>query len=129
MKPFITHAAVFSVVLLSACGGGKKQETLTITDKKTQLKKLKKDEAAISDQIKKLETEIGAQDPAAADQGAAKLVSVTPLAPQGFVHFIDLQGKVDADNISYVSPRLGPGQVKALYVKKGDHVRKGQLLL
>ena len=41
----------------------------------------------------------------------------------------ELQGKVDAENISYVSPRGGPGQVKEIYVKKGDFVKKGQLLM
>jgi membrane fusion protein (multidrug efflux system) len=51
------------------------------------------------------------------------------LATQNFVHYIDLQGKVDAENVSYVSPRLGPGLVKAVYVTKGQQVRKGQLLL
>jgi RND family efflux transporter MFP subunit len=46
-----------------------------------------------------------------------------------FKHYIELQGRVDADNISYISPRLGPGQVKSLFIKKGDYVKKGQLLL
>jgi RND family efflux transporter MFP subunit len=36
---------------------------------------------------------------------------------------------VISDNISNISPRLGPAQVKAIYIKQGDMVRKGQLLL
>ena len=36
---------------------------------------------------------------------------------------------MESDNIAYVTPRGGPGQVKAVYVKQGDAVRKGQLLL
>src|SRR5262249_3140385 len=45
-------------------------------------------------------------------------------------HYIDLQGRIDAINISNISPRNGVGgQVKAVYVKKGDVVKKGQLLL
>jgi membrane fusion protein (multidrug efflux system) len=35
---------------------------------------------------------------------------------------------VDAENISYISPRLGPGQVRGL-CEKGDYVKKGQLLV
>jgi RND family efflux transporter MFP subunit len=31
--------------------------------------------------------------------------------------------------VSYITPRGGPGQVKAIYVKQGDQVKKGQLLL
>jgi RND family efflux transporter MFP subunit len=59
----------------------------------------------------------------------AKLVSTSPVTTQNFVHSIDLQGRVDAENISYISPRMGGGQVKGLYVKKGDYVKKGQLLV
>jgi RND family efflux transporter MFP subunit len=41
-----------------------------------------------------------------------------------------LQGKIDALNIANVTPANGTGgQVKAIYVKKGDVVKKGQLLL
>jgi RND family efflux transporter MFP subunit len=36
---------------------------------------------------------------------------------------------VDAENISYISPRGMPGQVKAVFIKQGDMVKKGQLLL
>ena len=37
--------------------------------------------------------------------------------------------RIDADNISYVTPRGGPGQIAAIYIKKGDMVRKGQPVL
>ena len=47
---------------------------------------------------------------------------------QAFEHFIDLQGHIDADNISYVTPRGGPAQAKAVYIKQGDFVKKGQIL-
>jgi membrane fusion protein, multidrug efflux system len=51
------------------------------------------------------------------------------LAPQGFTHYIELQGKVDATNISYVAPPNGQGGVvKALYVRQGQSVRRGQVL-
>jgi RND family efflux transporter MFP subunit len=54
---------------------------------------------------------------------------VLPLAPQNFSHYIELQGKVDAQNISYVAPPNGQGGVvKALYVTQGQAVRKGQVL-
>jgi len=46
-----------------------------------------------------------------------------------FEHYIQLQGKVDAENISYITPRGMGGQVKAILVKQGDHVQKGQLLM
>jgi WD40 repeat protein len=52
------------------------------------------------------------------------------VAPTDFTHFIELQGKIDALNIAMVTPRNGTGgQVKEIFVKKGDMVKKGQLLL
>jgi len=40
-----------------------------------------------------------------------------------------LQGHIDALNISYITPRSGPAQVKEIYVQQGQMVKKGQLLL
>ncbi len=53
-----------------------------------------------------------------------------PVVPISFTHYIELQGKIDALNIAFVTPRNGTGgQVKEIHVKKGDMVKKGQLLL
>jgi multidrug efflux pump subunit AcrA (membrane-fusion protein) len=49
------------------------------------------------------------------------------VTPQSFIHYINLQGRVDAVNIAYVAPKGAGGVVKALYVKKGDKIHKGQL--
>ena len=116
------------VLILSSCGSGSKDKKGDLTDKKVQLEKLKGDQKKLNDEIAKLEDEIAKADPAGA-ASSAKLVSVMPLTAQDFNHYIELQGKIDAQNISYVSPRGGPGQVKSVYVKKGDYVKKGQLLL
>lgn len=112
------------VVIFTACGG-KDQ----LTQKKTELDKLKKEQLTLSEKIKNLETEIAKLDTTTKKDDVAKLIGVSPIVTQDFVHYIDLQGRVDAENISYISPRLGPGQVKALYIKKGDYVKKGQLIL
>lgn len=112
------------VITISACGS--KDE---LTKKKTELDKLKKEQLTLSEKIKNLETEIAKLDTTTKKDDVAKLIGVSPIVIQDFVHYIDLQGRVDAENISYISPRLGPGQVKALYIKKGDYVKKGQLLL
>ena len=48
---------------------------------------------------------------------------------EDFTHYIELQGKVDANDIVIVTPRGMPAQVKELYVKRGDMVKKGQLLI
>jgi membrane fusion protein (multidrug efflux system) len=112
-------------VLIIACGGS---ETKVIKEKREKLEKLKKDQADIGAQIKKLEAELAKLD-TTKKEDKAKLVFLDTLKTISFTHYIDLQGKVDAENISYVTPRGMGGQVRAIFVKKGDNVRKGQLLL
>jgi len=114
-------------LILFSCGSGAKDEKGSLTDKKVKLEKLKSDKDKLDAEIKSLEEEIAKIDTSAA-LNKGKLVSVVPLTEQAFEHYIDLQGHVDADNIYYVTPRGGPAQVKAIYINKGDVVRKGQLL-
>lgn len=120
--------AAWIMIVMAACGGGAKEEKSALGDKKAELAKLQSEQSKLTDQIAKLEEEIAKADPAAAAAKSAKLVEVITIANQKFEHFIELQGLIGSDNISYVSPRGAPGLVKALYVKKGDVVRKGQLL-
>jgi len=120
-------SAAILVVLLQACGADGKEGKGNLNDKKAQLDKLKTEQKKLNDQISKLQSEIGIADTSSAGKG--KLVSASPVAEQPFEHFIDLQGRVDADNIYYVTPRGGPAQAKAVYIKQGDVVKKGQLLV
>ena len=116
------------VVTLAACGGSAKDEKGALGDKKAELVKLKKDQQSLNDKVAKLEEEIIKLDPNAAAV-KSKLVAVSPVGTDTFTHFIDLQGKIDAKNVAYVSPRGQGGQIRAIYVKQGDQVRKGQLIL
>ncbi len=115
--------------ILASCGGSKKEGNAVVNDKKATLEKLKNNKATAEAEIKKLQEELTKIDTGAASTAKIKLVSVAPVTTQNFQHFIDLQGKVDADNISYISPRMGPAQVKAVYISQGQFIKKGQLLL
>lgn len=127
MKRIVTTGLTLTViVLLAACSS--KEEKGSLSEKKNQLADLQKEQQAISDKIKTLEEAIQKMD-TTANFGLTKQVVVTPLVLQNFSHYIDLQGKIDAQDISYVSPRGMGGQVRSLLVKQGDRVRKGQLLL
>lgn len=126
-KIFILSTTV--VLLLSSCGGSKKDNAALLNDKKAALEKLKSDKLKADEQIKKLQDELAKLDTSADNSSKVKLVGVAPVTTQNFKHYIDLQGKIDADNISYISPRMGPAQVKAVYVSEGQAVKKGQLLL
>jgi len=123
--PHILKASIFAafVLTLAACGSSTKESNASLTDKKVELQKLK-------DQQKKLEDEIAKIDTAAAKAEKAKLVTLATIGPESFTHYIDLQGKIESINISYIAPRNGTGGVvKAVDVKRGDKVRKGQPLL
>ncbi|MGE5107006.1 MAG: efflux RND transporter periplasmic adaptor subunit [Sphingobacteriales bacterium] len=122
-------AALTMMVMVAACGNGRKEDKAALGDKKTELAKLKDDQAKLAERIQKLENEIAKADPEAAKEKTAKLVSLLTVTNQDFEHYIELQGKIDAENISYVAPRGAPGQVKAIYIKHGDMVKSGQLLL
>ena len=116
-------------LILASCGDSKKDGSAAINDKKAALEKLKSDKSKTDEEIKKLQDELAKIDTGAASTSKIKLVSVAPVTTQNFQHFIDLMGKVDAENISYITPRGMGGQVKAIYIKQGDFVKKGQLVL
>lgn len=130
MKKLMKLSLMCSFILVAtSCGNSKKDVNATITEKKTSLAKLKNDKNKTEAEIKKLEDELARIDTNAANSSKIKLVGITPVGTQDFQHFIDLQGKVDAENISYISPRGMGGQVKAIFVKEGQNVKKGQLIL
>lgn len=127
MKQYLIVAV--ALMILSSCGASKKDKDAALNDKKATLAKLKKEKGTLDEQILALEKDIVKLDPASSTAQKPKLVAVKELQPTVFDHFIDLQGRIDAENISYISPRTGPAQVKAVYVTKGSNVKKGQLLL
>lgn len=124
-KPNILILAAF--LLLAACGS-KSNDSAELTAKKKQLEDLKKQQTEIGNNIAKLEAEVLKMDPSSKVE-KSKLVVTAPIVTEKFTHYIDLQGKVDAVNISFITPRGGGGQVREIYIKKGDNVSKGQLIL
>jgi RND family efflux transporter MFP subunit len=128
MKQYLIISAA-ALVFLSSCGESKKDGNAALNDKKVALEKLKGEKEKVDGEIASLEKEIAKLDTSAAAQQKTKLVAIQTLAITDFAHYIELQGRVDAENVSYITPRGGPGQVKAIYVKQGQLVKKGQLLL
>ncbi len=124
-----TIIVLAAAALLSSCGSSKKEADAALNDKKAALEKLKTDKNNLDSKITSLEKEISKLDTSAANMPKAKLVALQTLALTEFTHYIELQGRVDAENVSYITPRGGPGQIKAIYIKQGALVKKGQLLL
>ena len=115
------------VVLLAACGSSSREKKSETGNLKVKLEKLKKEKNGLDVQIRQLEEQLAKADPSSVQ--TQKLVSVDTIRVQDFNHFIELQGKIDADNVAYVAPAGQGGIVKAVYVKSGSRVNKGQVIL
>lgn len=103
------------VVVFAACGGGPAK------DPAAQLAALKDQKAQLEAQIVELEKQV------APPAKKVKVVSLSQIKTEPFRHYIDLQGKVDAEESVMVTAKM-PGSLKKVYVKNGDNVRQGQLL-
>jgi len=122
MKKFSKLVFGSMMLLTMACGGGNSLEK-----QKASLAALKQESLGLNARIATLEKEI--EKAGGAETAKAILVAVTPIVTQDFTHYIELQGKVESESVSFITPRAGGGQVKGLFVKRGDLVKKGQLIL
>jgi len=130
MKQIIKLSLVILFVAgIISCNSTSKDKNAQVAEKKQTLQKKKDEATKLNEEITKLESDLAKLDTSAVKAEKPKLVTVTSIEKENFTHYIDLQGRVDAENISYVTPRGQGGQVRALYVKKGDAVKKGQLLM
>lgn len=108
-------------VILVACGGGG-------SDKKAELEKLKKQKSELETKIAALEEEVAKSDTTANKEKGTEVVAM-PLSPTIFKAYIEVQGRVDADeNVSLSIELPAPGTISKILVKVGDHVSKGQVL-
>ncbi len=113
MKNTILFIVIASIVV--ACSA---------PDKKAELEKLRTQKATIETEISKLEEEL-----AKSDTTKEKLVDVIamPLTSEIFKTYIEIQGRIDADENVSLSSEL-PGTLTKINVKVGDEVSKGQVL-
>jgi membrane fusion protein, multidrug efflux system len=112
-KIFLIPVLAFSIIACKSGGG----------DKKTELENLKKQEAEIKTKIEVLEAELSTTD----STGKTVAVSVSTLKPMVFKNYIDVQGRVDADENIALSTEM-PGTITKINVKAGDEVTAGQTL-
>ena len=117
---------IATTLLLTACGGSNPAGELS--KMQDQLAKLKKQKSELDVEIRGLEGKIAKLDTAGARQ-ASRLVTVESVRSGEFLHYIDLQGKIEAEGMAYVAPAGMGGQVKAVFVKLGTPVQKGQMIL
>jgi RND family efflux transporter MFP subunit len=123
MKNIATLLLAILSVTFIACGGGAD----SIEAKQANLEKLKKQALSLNAQIATLEADL--KKSGAKESVNSVLVVTAPIISSDFNHFIELQGKVESESVSFVTPRAGGGQVKELFIKRGDRVKKGQVIL
>lgn len=111
-------AAIALVLVAYACTDNK------ASDKAAQLEELRKQQATLTLEIKKLEAELQATGEI---KVASKAVLVTEIKPAEFKSYIDVQGRVDARENVDVSAK-SPGIIKTINVKVGQTVSKDQVL-
>ena len=103
------------VLILAACN--KPQ------DKAAELADLKKQKAVIDAKIDTLQKQLGKKDSVKYSD-----VSAVTVTPGGFTNYVDLQGRIDAQDNVTAYPQSN-GTITAIYIKTGDHVNKGQTLV
>ena len=125
MKSIPTITAIFALfVFLTACG---ESAPKTLKGKKELLQAKKKELLQLSSEIDKLEADIAKNDPTVREQVRRSPVTISTIKEEKYQHFVNIQGKVEANNNIQVSPVQG-GRVVSIYPKEGQYVKKGQLL-
>ena len=117
---------IASFLLLASCDS---KNDGSLEAKKAEMTRLKDQQDKLTKQITDLQAQIDKMDPASATAEKTKLISLVSLKDTSFTHYIDLQGNVVAENYSNVSPQGNGGVVRAINIKVGDRVSKGQLLI
>jgi RND family efflux transporter MFP subunit len=118
------------IVMLSfgwyACSSSEGNDLAT---KKKELEKARKQLAALHAKIRELENEISAQDPEFASQ-VRKTVPVTVFAAEKkpFEHKLDARGEVESRTNVTINAQAA-GEIKRVYVREGQAVKAGQLLV
>ena len=129
MKKTITIGlTILFVSFIYSCNNSDKNQVV-LKQKKEQLQKLKTEKEDLDTKITDLQKDIAELDTSATIEAQPKLVALSTIEKGDFKHYLELQGSVDSKNISYITPSGQGGQIKAIYVKQGDKVHKGQLIL
>jgi membrane fusion protein, multidrug efflux system len=116
------------LLLLASCGGAsKKDDQAKLNDLKAKLEGVKEKREALNKEITEIESQISKLD--TNKKAKTKLVALETIGGGNFQHSIDLQGRVEADNIVNVSPKYGPALVTAVHINEGSYVKPGSLLL
>lgn len=110
-------AILVLTVIITACSA---------PNQKAQLEKLKKQKSDLEVKILALEEEMAKSDTTLFKEKAIE-VAATALKSETFKTYIEIQGRVDADESVSLSSEM-PGTITKINVKVGDKISKGQVL-
>ena len=123
------YSLVLTTLILFSCGDKKEQSiddviaTKDIKQIRTKKAELDQKVQALSNDIKKLNTEIEALDTIK----RVPLVTAITIENEVFTHFLELQGNVKTKQNVLIYPEM-PGTLETVLVKEGQKVYKGQVL-
>jgi len=106
---------IITAIVISSCGG---EKTASLADLKKQQADLKTQLAEISTKISKLEGDSNKK---------FVLIEASAIVPDFFKTYINVQGRVDAEESVSLSSQM-PGTIIKINVKAGDEITKGQIL-
>ena len=120
MKKII--ALFITLIFIISCGDGTQKSSLEELNIQKTAIIAKMD--SLNTELQKVEKQISKID----TNKKLHVITVLPVKNEIFKHFIEIQGVVQADKNIEIRPELG-GTVKAIYVKEGQQVNAGQVLL
>lgn len=123
MKNKIFIFSLITGIFIASCS--KNAGKGSLDEKYRELDKLKKEASALNSKIEALELEIAKLDTSRKDD-VQEIVSA-PMTAQTFKTYIEVQGRIDADQNVSLSTQV-PGMITKINVKAGDEVSKGQIL-
>ncbi len=112
-------------LLVIACSPSATDSNSDLEGLRSLLKEKKTALSTLQDEVRELSNQISELVPSL--QEKAKLVETLDVSTGVFERFINIQGKVVADDFANVTSEV-PGRITMLRVKEGDFVKKGQLI-
>jgi len=119
MKKILALALLIGLTSCSTNGGDDlDSKKALLSEKKAELQDLEQEIILLSNEIKELEP---------VKEKPATPVETLMISPKEFTRYVEVQGRVEADDFVNVSSEIG-GRITSLLVEEGDYVRKGQLI-
>ena len=116
---------IISIICLAALAGSCSMNNPQVTREEIQSKR---DQVLkLNEEIAKLEDDLQGTD-APVETRFLVPVSVKAMQPESFTHYIEVTGRLEAEEDAFISPEMS-GQIEKIRVKEGQPVKQGQLLV